>query len=188
MSGDLGNFSVVGGFWKLTNLSTFDLFSFGTADIPTPKQAPEPRRFWVTNLSETAAKVAEQLWKSKPGMGLWITKARKPEWLVQSLDNPFWGWDGAGRIPAAATKRAANQYRKTCSQLTKLTAEPSEDARVQALEAVAAYTQTFNKAGFIEAEEWDEIYMALWGTLDTLPGDVLQKDVLLGRFEQLRDF
>ena len=43
----------------------------------------------------------------------------------------------------------------------KLAAEPGEDAQAQALEAVAAYTQTFNKMGFIETEERDEIYMAL---------------------------
>ena len=41
---------------------------------------------------------------------------------------------------------------------------------------VAAYTQTFNKMGFIETEERDEIYMALRGILDALPGDALQKD------------
>ena len=57
-----------------------------------------------------------------------------------------------------------------------------------ALDAVAAYTQTFNKMGFIETEERDEIYMALRGILDALPGDALQKDALLEQFEQLRDF
>jgi len=186
--GNLGNFSAVGGFRELTNLSTFDLFGFGAADIPTPEQVPELRWFWMTSLPETAAKAAKQLWKSKPGMDLRITKARKPEWLAQNLDNPFRGWDGAEHIPAAAAKKAANQYRKTRSQLMKLAAEPGEDAQAQALEAVAAYTQTFNKMGFIETEERDEIYMALRGILDALPGDALQKDALLEQFEQLRDF
>ena len=45
----------------------------------------------------------------------------------------------------------------------KLAAEPGEDAQAQELEAVAVYTQTFNKMGFIEPEERDEIYMALRG-------------------------
>ena len=53
---------------------------------------------------------------------------------------------------------------------------------------MTAYTQTFNKMGFIETEERDEIYMALRGILDALPGDALQKDTLLEQFEQLRDF
>ena len=149
---------------------------------------PELRWFWMTSLPETAAKAAKQLWKSKPGMDLWITKARKPEWLAQNLDNPFRGWDGAEHIPAAAAKKAANQYRKTRSQLMKLAAAPGEDAQAQALDAVTAYTQTFNKMGFIETEERDEIYMALRGILDALPGDMLQKDALIEQFEQVRDF
>ena len=45
--------------------------------------------------------------------------------------------------------------------MMKLAAEPDGDAQTQALEAVAAYTQTFNKMRFIETEERDEIYMAL---------------------------
>ena len=109
-------------------------------------------------------------------------------WLAQNLDNPFRGWDGAEHIPAAAAKKAANQYRKTRSQLMKLAAEPGEDAQAQALDAVTAYTQTFNKMGFIETEERDEIYMALRGILDALPGDMLQKDTLIEKFDELRDF
>lgn len=53
---------------------------------------------------------------------------------------------------------------------------------------MTAYTQTFNKMGFIETEERDEIYMALRDILDALPGETLQKDALLEQFEQLRDF
>ena len=68
----------------------------------------------------------------------------------------------------------------------KLATQPSENA--QALEAVAAYTQTFNKMRFIETEERDEIYMALRDILDALPGDMLQKDTLIEKFDELRDF
>ncbi|BFK87184.1 hypothetical protein I4200191B4_14900 [Pseudoflavonifractor gallinarum] len=53
---------------------------------------------------------------------------------------------------------------------------------------MAAYTQTFNKMRFIETEERDEIYMALRGILDALPGDTLQKDSLIEKFDELRDF
>ena len=77
---------------------------------------------------------------------------------------------------------------ETRSQLMKLAAEPGEDAQAQAMDAVTAYTQTFNKMGFIETEERDEIYMALRGILDALPGDMLQKDALIEKFEELRDF
>ena len=53
---------------------------------------------------------------------------------------------------------------------------------------MAVYTQTFNKMGFIETEERDEIYMALRGILDALPGDILQKDALIAKFDELHDF
>ena len=186
--GNLTNFSAVADFHELERFSTFDLFGFNAKDIPTQEQMPALSWFWMTSLPEDAAKAAKQLWKSKPGMDLWITKPRKPEWLAQNLDNPFRGWDGAEHIPAAAAKKAANQYRKTRSQLMKLAAEPGEDSQTQALEAVEAYTQTFNKMGFIETEERDEIYMALRGILDALPGETLQKDALIEKFEELRDF
>ena len=186
--GTVRNFSAVRELRELTNLSTYDLFGFGADDIPTPEQMPELCWFWMTSLPEDAAKAAKRLWKSKPGMDLWITKARKPEWLAQNLDNPFRGWDGEEHIPASAAKKAANQYRKTRALLMKLAAEPGVDAQAQALDAVAAYTQTFNKMGFIETEERDEIYMALRGILDALPGDALQKDTLIEKFDELRDF
>lgn len=70
----------------------------------------------------------------------------------------------------------------------KLAAEPGEGAQAQALDAVTAYTQTFNKMGFIETGERDEIYMALRGILDALPGDALQKDSLIAKFDELHDF
>lgn len=126
--------------------------------------------------------------KNTPGMELRITKPRKPEWLAQNLDNPFRGWAGAEHIPAAAARKAAAQYRKTRAQLMKMAAESGENTQPQALEAVAVYTQTFNKMGFIETEERDEIYMALCGILNALPDDTLRKDVLLEKFEELRDF
>lgn len=70
----------------------------------------------------------------------------------------------------------------------KLAAKPDESAQIQALEAVSAYTQTFNKMRFIETVERDEIYMALCNMLDALPDDVLKKSELLEKFDQLRDF
>ena len=186
--GNLRNFSAVREFRELTDFSTYDLFGFTADDIPTPEQMPALIWFWMTSLPEDAAKMAKKLWKGKKGMSLRITKARKPEWLAQNLDNPFRNWDGAEHIPASAAKKAANQYRKTRSELLKLAAASDPNAQKQALEAVTSYTQTFNKMGFIETEERDEIYMALCGILDALPKCDISKDVLLDKFEELRDF
>lgn len=70
----------------------------------------------------------------------------------------------------------------------KLAAKPDESAQIQALEAVSAYTQTFNKMRFIETVERDEIYMALQEILNALPENTLTKETLIERFDQLRDF
>ena len=135
---------------------------------------PELRWFWMTSLSEDTAKATKQLWKGKPGMDLRITKPRNQS-----------GWRKTWTIPSEAgtarsislppPQKAASQYRKTRSQLVKLAAQSDEDAQAQALDAVAAYTQTFNKMGFIETVERDEIYMALRDILDALPDSTLQK-------------
>ena len=142
----------------------------------------------MTSLPEDAAKAIKRLWKGRPEVDLQITKPRKPEWLAQNLDNPFRDWDGAEHIPAVAAKKAAAQYRKTRSLLMKLAAKPDESAQIQALEAVSAYTQTFNKMRFIETVERDEIYMALQEILNALPENTLTKETLIERFDQLRDF
>ena len=85
--GNLSHFSSVAQFRELANLSTFDLFGFGAADIPTQEQMPALEWFWMTSLPEKAAKAAKQLWKRKAGMDLRITKPRKPEWLAQNRLN-----------------------------------------------------------------------------------------------------
>lgn len=188
--GNIRNFAAVEQFRELEEFSTYDLFGFTAQEIPGPERMPHLRWFWMTSLPEDAAKEAKKLYQKKraEGFDLWITKPRKAEWLAQNLDNPFRGWDGAEHIPAAAARKAANQYRKTRSELLKLSQEPGQDVQEYALAAVAAYTQTFNKMRFIETEERDEISTALWGILDALPEGVFQKNALLEEFERLRNF
>ena len=52
----------------------------------------------------------------------------------------------------------------------------------------APAVETAPAVSFIETEERDEIYMALRGILDALPGDTLQKEAMIEKFEDLRDF
>lgn len=186
--GNLKNFSAIAELKELSFFSTYDLFGFEAKEIPTPEQMPCLRRFWMTSLPEDAAKEAKRLWRKKPGVDLSITKPRKPEWLAQNLDNPFRGWDGAEHISTASAKKAANQYRKTRAFLHKLVAQTGEETQKKALEAVSDYTKTFNKMRFIETEERDEIYMALVEILNSLPDNTLDKDALIEKFEELRDF
>ena len=186
--GNLLHFSTITGFQEMTDFSTYDLFGFTEADIPTPDEMPYLSWFWMTSLPEDAAKMAKKLWKGKSGMDLRITKPRKPEWLAQNLDNPFRDWDGAEHIPVASAKKAANQYRKTRSELMKLAAASDSNVQAKALESVISYTQTFNKMRFIETVERDEVYMALRGILDAMPDSSVQKDELIEKFDELRNF
>lgn len=188
--GYIRNFDVLDQFQELERFSINDLFGFTARDIPAPELMPHLYWLWMTSLPEDAAKEVKKLYRKKraDGFDLWITKPRKPEWLAQNLDNPFRSWDGAEHIPAAAARKAADQYRKTRSELLKLVREPREDAQEYALAAVAAYTQTFNRMHFIETEERDDISEALWGILDALPEGILRKKALMDKFEDLRNF
>ena len=98
--------------------------------------------------------------------------------------------EGIEKIAAKIAQDAQAEIQKLMAETDEKVKAIQEDAQAQAqaLDAVAAYTQTFNKMGFIETEERDEIYMALRGILDALPDNTLQKDALIEKFEQLRDF
>lgn len=186
--GNLDNFSCVSKFKELRSLSTYDLFGFSENDLPSPNSLPELDWLWMTSLPEEAAKKIKSLWKKKSGISIRITKPRKPEWLAQNLDNPFRNWDGVEHIPKSAAKKAANQYRKTRSQLIKMATDNREDIQNQAFEAIISYTEVFNKMRFIETEERDEIYMALCGILESMPECSIEKKELLEKFEEYREF
>lgn len=185
--GNIKNFSSLKEFKELEIFSTYDLFGFTKEDIPTPEELPKLNWFWLTSFPEEVAKTVKNLWKKNPRISLRITKPRKSEWLAQNLDNPFRTWDGAEHIPVSSAKKAVEQYRKTRSALLKIANDTEEEREEKALEIVTNYTQTFNKMRFIETEERDEIYTALCNILDILP-DNINKDKLLDRFEELRDF
>lgn len=185
--GNIKNFSSLKEFKELERFSTYDLFGFTKEDIPTPEELPKLNWFWLTSFPEEIAKTVKNLWKKTPGISLRITKPRKLEWLAQNLDNPFRAWDGAEHIPISSAKKAVEQYRKTRSALLKIVNDTEEEREEKALEIVTNYTQTFNKMRFIETEERDEIYTALCNILDILP-DNINKNKLLDRFEELRDF
>lgn len=78
--------------------------------------------------------------------------------------------------------------KESFAALLKLAETNADDAQALALQEVKDYTLTFNKMQFIETEERDEIYMALCDILDEMPESSIQKNDLLEKFEELRDF
>ena len=176
-------------------LTTMDLFGFTAEDIPRPDSLPNLRRFWMNSLPQDAAKVAKKLYKKRKeeGLDLWITKPRKPEWLVQNLDNPFRSWDGQENITSANAKKAATLYRKTRAGMVKLVESSPDEIMQGATELVKLYTEGFNKMDkgkyFIETVEREDIYTALDDILDLIPAEFnIDKENLLNFFDEFKDF
>ena len=193
--GNLLHFDTLSEFKELEVLTTMDLFGFTAEDIPRPDSLPNLRRFWMNSLPEDAAKVAKKLYKKRKeeGLDLWITKPRKPEWLVQNLDNPFRSWDGQENITSANAKKAATLYRKTRAGMVKLVESSPDEIMQGATELVKLYTEGFNKMDkgkyFIETVEREDIYTALDDILDLIPAEFnIDKENLLNFFDELKDF
>ena len=193
--GNLLHFDTLSEFKELEVLTTMDLFGFTAEDIPRPDSLPNLRRFWMNSLPEDAAKVAKKLYKKRKeeGLDLWITKPRKPEWLVQNLDNPFRSWDGQENITPANAKKAATLYRKTRAGMVKLVESSPDEIMQGATELVKLYTEGFNKMDkgkyFIETVEREDIYTALDDILDLIPAEFnIDKENLLNFFDELKDF
>ncbi|MFQ7401770.1 MAG: hypothetical protein ACLRNW_29010 [Neglectibacter sp.] len=145
-------------FRELTDLSP-STCSASTSRHPNPGADAKASLVLDDQPAGVRCKSGKTALKGKPGMDLRITKSRNRSGWRKIWTTP----SGAGRRGAypRCREKGTDQYRKTRSQMMKLAAEPDGDAQTQALEAVATYTQTFNKMRFIETEERDEIYMAL---------------------------
>jgi DNA-binding LytR/AlgR family response regulator len=138
--------------------------------------------------------------RAAAGLDLQITKARKPEWLAENLDNPFRDWDGREHITAANARKAASLYKRTLSALTGLARrreaeELSAEAVREALETlVRGYTETFNKmdrrARFIETVEREKNYLVLVDLLQSInvSGGGADIGALVELFDCLRDY
>ena len=126
--------------------------------------------------------------EKQAGMDLRITKPRNRSgwrkiWTIPS---------GAGtrrHIPAAAAKKARPiNHRKTRSPADEAGRRTGRGCPGPGAGRGGRLHPAFNKMGFIETEKRDEIYMALRGILDACRMALLQKDALMEKFEQLRDF
>jgi len=193
--GNLINFDKLSGFSKLRFFSTMELFGFSEKDIPEPECFPNLCSLWMDSLPEDAAKMVKKLYKNraKEGLHLWITKARKPEWLAQNLDNPFRSWDGREGITPSNAKKAADLYRKTRAQVVKLIEGPTSDFEQDIEALVRTYAEGFNKMDkrkyFITTIERDEVFDALSDILGLIPDELgLDKNRMIDIFDDVKEF
>ncbi|MFF2886135.1 hypothetical protein [Paenibacillus sp. NPDC057967] len=187
---------------ELRSFSTNDLFGFTGEQFPDPDQLPHLEWLWLSSLPAEAALSIRKRYKKRAaeGLDLSITKARKPEWLAENLNNPFRDWDGREHISAANARKAAEVYKKTLSALTNLAKRKEtgdfSSAVIQAKveELVRVYTVAFNKmdrrSGFIETVEREEIYVVLVELLQSFndSGGEADMDAMLALFDSLREY
>ena len=162
---------------------------YGHGAVPLAKESEAAGADWfaVSNLEE--AQELREAGIQKPILILGFTPDSDARLLAQMEISQAVLSESHARQLSSYAQEAGTRVRVHIAVDTGMTRIGlSAQNQTQALEAVAAYTQTFNKMRFIETEERDEIYMALRGILDALPGDTLQKDALIEQFEQLRDF
>ncbi|KJD45069.1 hypothetical protein [Paenibacillus terrae] len=187
---------------ELHRFTTYDLFGFTGEEFPAPDRLPHLSMLWMTSLPTDAGKLIKAAYKKEVprGLDLSITKARKPEWLAENLDNPFRDWDGREQITAANAKKSAQLYKKMLATVRTLDEQMGIDTVNATLKSlVTEYTEAFNKmdrrTGFIETVEREEIYMVLAGLLDQVEQQLgeqrktlIDRDPLFELFDQLRDF
>ena len=192
--GNIDNFAAVADLKKMQQFSTMDLFGFGAEDIPNPDKMKDLSWFWMTSLPEEAAKKIKSLYKKSKadGLDLNISKPRKKEWLAQNLDNPFRSWEGESHIAASTARKAATIYRKTRGEVLKLIEREGLEVEISLSAAIKDYTEAFNKMdtrySFIETEERENIYEALWAIVDLVPEAMASREKLIAVFEKTRDF
>ncbi|MFK4472860.1 hypothetical protein ABH897_002584 [Paenibacillus sp. RC73] len=187
---------------ELRQFTTYDLFGFKGEEFPAPDRLPHLSMLWMTSLPADAGKLIKAAYKKEVprGLDLSITKARKPEWLTENLDNPFRDWDGREQITAANAKKSAQLYKKMLATVRTLDEQMGINTVNATLKSlVTEYTEAFNemdrRIGFIETVEREEIYMVLAGLLDQVEQQLgeqrkafVDRDPLFEIFDQLRDF
>lgn len=193
--GYIRNFKSVRLLKKLQEFSTFDLSGFSGEDIPLPEELPNLKLLWMASLPRDAAKKVKILYKKQveAGLDLDITKARKPEWFAENLDNPFRGWDDREHISTANAKKAAAIYKTTRSDILSLVDIKCSDLQSGLEKIVSDYTEAFNKIDkrttVIETVEREEIYKVLCELLELIPQEIsFNKNSLLETFDNKRDF
>jgi hypothetical protein len=192
--GFIHNFKAIVALKNLSELYVHNLFGFTKDDIPKPEELPRLHSLCMEEIPEDAAKMVQMLYKNrvKEGFDLKISKARKPEWIVENMDNPFRGWDDSEFVSPANAKKAGVLYKKTRNDIMALvdTLTGSNEASLQAsIEAiVTAFTEAFNhmnkRSNFIETDEREDIYAALCALLKSIP-DAMNID--RGRLDEIFD-
>ena len=171
LCGSLGHLANAGDLNRLHSLRELfiaDLFGMTKADCLLPKRVPDLEYLDLHSVPHEYATAMRTRWRPQVahGTGVDISKARRPEWVRENLDNPLRDWDGREHITAARFKRAVAQFKKTRREvLAVLAPQPDASSLARLADLGRDYALAFNRldgrSPFIETEEREELFAAL---------------------------
>jgi hypothetical protein len=166
--GQLANAGDLNELHLLRELFMADLFGMTKADCVLPEEVPDLECLDLHSVPHEYAGAMRTRWRPQVanGTSVDISKARKPEWVRDNLDNPLRDWDGRKHITAARFKKAVAQFKKTRREVLAVLAPQQDDSSFARLADLGReYALAFNRldggSPFIETEEREELFAAL---------------------------
>lgn len=171
LGGSLGQFTNAGQLNRLRFLKSLfmsDLFGMTKDDCLLPAEVPHLEYLGLDSVPSEYAHAMRARWRSEVvnGTSVTISKARKPEWVQENLENPLRDWDGREHISAVRFKKAVEQFKKTRREILALVGPQSDDTALAILmnlgrEYALAFNRLEGRSPFIETEEREELFAAL---------------------------
>ncbi|WP_426004181.1 hypothetical protein ACPFL9_17540 [Paenarthrobacter sp. NyZ202] len=203
LGGNLGqvtNAGMLNKLGRLRDLFISNLFGMTKSDCLLPIEIPNLEYLYLDSVPQEYASAMRSRWRSEAanGTSVSITKARKPEWVQENLENPLRDWDGREHISSGRFKKAVAQFKKTRSEVFEaLSAEPDETTLGRLEDLGRDYAGAFNRldgrSPFIETEEREELFAALASVIDEFELELgrplaAERQALLSGVEEARDW
>lgn len=203
LDGSLGQFTNAGELNRLRSLKNLfisELFGMTKADCLLPGEVPDLEYLALDSVPSEYALAMRARWRSEVfnGTSVTISKARKPEWVKENLENPLRDWDGREHISAARFKKAVEQFKKTRREVLAVVGPQQDESTLARLtdlgrEYALAFNRLDGRSPFIETEEREELFAALNTVLTDLElalsrSLVAERSAILSGVEGARDW
>lgn len=199
--GELENAVALNKLIKLRELLLVGYFGMTAVDCLTLDGTPELEDVVMHNVPHEYATAMRRVWRPEATNGtyLYVTGARKPEWVTENKENPLREWDNREGISKTAYKKSLTQFKVTRRQVLTALDEPPSSRLETLRQAGAAYGTAFNaidlatRDGFIMTEEREELYEALDDILRTAATEqgidlAAERQALLDGLDATRDW
>lgn len=203
LGGSLGQFANAGKLNRLASLKALfisDLFGMRKADCVLPANVPDLEYLDLHSVPYEYAVAMRTRWRPEvvSGTSVDISKARKPGWVQENLENPLRDWDGREHITAGRFKKAVEQFKKTRREVLAMVGpQQDESTLAHLMDLGRQYALAFNRidgrSPFIETEEREELFAALNTVmaereLELGRSLVAERSALLSGVESARDW